>query len=161
MSMTIRRVGDADRAAVWSLLKPVFRAGDTYAIDPEITEADALAYWFGGQVALVAELDGEIVGTAYLRPNAAGGGSHVANAGFVTSSAHRGKGIARRLLDRVLAEATEAGYAAMQFNFVVEANARAVTLWTMSGFSVIGRIPQGFRLPDGTVCDALILHKTL
>jgi ribosomal protein S18 acetylase RimI-like enzyme len=34
------------------------------------------------------------------------------------------------------------GYRAMQFNFVVSTNERAVRLWQSWGFEVVGRLPE-------------------
>lgn len=154
----------ADTNQVWSLLQPVFRSGEPYAVDPQITRDEALDYWTKqGKTAFLARLDENAVGTYYIRPNALGGGKHVCNCGFITASEARGKGVARHMLEHALAEAKRQGYQAMQFNFVLENNVRAIAIWQSYGFETIGRIPQGFLLPDpkqGYV-DVLIMHKHL
>jgi ribosomal protein S18 acetylase RimI-like enzyme len=159
---SLRPAGRADDPVVWEMLKPVFREGQTYAIDPGISRADALEYWFGGKdgVWLLLDRDGP-VGTFYLRPNAAGGGSHICNCGFVTAGEAQGRGIARRMLAEAERLAREKDYRAMQFNFVIESNARAVDLWSRAGFAIIGRIPDGYRQPGIGYVDALIMHKRL
>ena len=43
--VAIRPCRPSDDAALWRILEPVFRAGETYAIDPDIPRAEALAYW--------------------------------------------------------------------------------------------------------------------
>ena len=60
---------------------------------------------------------------------------------------HSGAGIGRRLAEHVLDEARSLGYSAMQFNAVVETNARAVALWRALGFTIIGTVPAAFRHP--------------
>ena len=160
----LTRATQADANQVWSLLQPVFRSGEPYAVDPQITRNEALDYWTKqGKTAFLARLDENAVGTYYIRPNALGGGKHVCNCGFITASEARGKGVARHMLGHALAEAKRQGYQAMQFNYVLENNDRAIAIWQSYGFETIGRIPQGFLLPDpkqGYV-DVLIMHKHL
>lgn len=151
--------GEADDA-VWSMLEPVFRAGDTYAVDPAIGRDAALAYWFTERVWL-ARLDGAPVGTFYIRGNQQGGGGHLCNCGFVTGPAARGKGVARAMLDTALAEAKDVGFRGMVFNFVVATNTRALDTWTRAGFAEVGRVPDAFRTPEGTYADALVMHRKL
>jgi ribosomal protein S18 acetylase RimI-like enzyme len=109
----------------------------------------------------VAEVGDSLVGTYYLRPNARGGGSHVANCGYMTAPAARGKGVARAMCLHSLAHAKARGFHAMQFNFVVASNAAAIALWTDLGFSEIGRLPQAFRHPTLGLIDALVMYRLL
>jgi GNAT superfamily N-acetyltransferase len=153
--MMIRPATENDHDAIWSMLEPTFRAGDTYAIDSEISREDALDYWYAAHPYITAG------GTYYIRPNQQGGGDHVCNAGFVTSANATGKGVARAMLAHALSEAKALGFEAMQFNFVLANNTRALDIWQRAGFVKIGQIPLAFRHPrDGKVA-ALILHKFL
>lgn len=156
----IRPAVDTDEDALWAMLEPVFRAGDTYAIDPDISRDDALAYWCAHR-AYVAEAGGDLLGTFYIRPNQQGGGAHVCNCGYVTARGAEGRGVARTMLAFSLEEARRLGFEAMQYNFVLATNARAIETWRRAGFAEIGRIPRAFRLPDGAYTDALILHRFL
>jgi hypothetical protein len=62
-----------------------------------MTEADALAYWLGeDRETFVAEEDGEIVGTYYIRANQAGSGKHICNCGYMTSATATGRGCCSR-----------------------------------------------------------------
>ena len=62
--MQIRKAQPADASAIAEIIVPTFRDGSTYAIDPDISETDALAYWLApGKETFVAEADGAIVGT--------------------------------------------------------------------------------------------------
>ncbi|MCG6901425.1 MAG: GNAT family N-acetyltransferase [Rhodobacter sp.] len=158
--MLIRAAHAADGSAIWDVLRPVFRAGDTYAIDPGISRDDALAYWTQSR-AYVAEADGEVLGTYYLKTNQPGGGSHVCNCGFATSPAARGRGVASAMLAHALAEARAAGYRAMQFNFVLETNTGAIRLWQRAGFRQVGVLPGVFLHPEKGYVNALVLHKSL
>ena len=158
----MRPADASDADALWSMLAPTFRAGDTYAIEPDISRQDALAYWTGAPNRVwIAEAAGRAAGSFYLRPNQRGGGAHVANAGFVTAPEARGRGVARAMLARAEAEALRCGLKAMQFNFVVETNAPALHLWRSAGYAVVGRLPRAFRHPARGLVDALVLHKML
>jgi len=161
LTPAIRPIRPEDAGAVWAILRPVFRAGDTYGVDPDISRTDALALWTGpGRAAFVAE-DETPLGTYYLKPNQGGGGAHVANAGFATAADARGRGVAAAMLAHALAAARAEGYRAMQFNFVVETNAGAIRLWRRAGFDTVGRLPGAFRHPEQGYVDALVMYRTL
>jgi len=152
----------ADEERIWALLQPVFSAGDTYAVDPLIDREAAIAYWMeADKTAFILRIEGQAVGTYYICPNQPGGGAHICNCGFITAPSARGKGVARRMLDHALIEAKQQGYRAMQFNFVLASNQRALAIWQRNGFATIGRIPQAFLHPKQGYVDALILHRSL
>lgn len=158
----IRAALASDKGAIWALLEPVFRAGDTYAVDPGITREDALAMWFDAPAATyVAETNGAITGTYYIKTNQQGGGAHVCNCGYIVGEAARGQGIARAMCLHSQEAAQQLGYLAMQFNFVLESNAFAVRLWDDLGFSSVGRLPNAFKHPQLGYVDALVMFKTL
>ena len=160
--MMIRLATPADAAAIWAIIGPTIRAGETYTLDRDMTEAEALAYWFGADKAVfVAEADGAILGTYYLRANQAGGGANVANCGYMTAAAASGRGVARAMAEHSLAEARRRGFRAMQFNFVVATNDRAVRLWQSLGFAIVGRLPGAFAHPALGFVDALVMYRTL
>ena len=160
--MLIRPARPGDAAAIWNIIGPTIRAGETYVLDPEMSEADALAHWLGAdKETFVVEEGGAIVGTYYMRPNQAGGGAHVCNCGYMTSSAATGRGIALMMCRHSLQHARARGYRAMQFNFVVSTNDRAVRLWESLGFSVVGRLPLAFKHPTRGYVDALVMFQSL
>ena len=162
MQVRPRPATKADDDALWAMLCPVFRAGDTYAIDPQIDRASALRYWSGDEREVwVFEGAEGIAGSYYLKANAGGGGAHVCNAGFVTAAASQGKGVARAMLAHALERARSWGFAAMQFNFVVATNARAVDLWKRAGFDVVGTLPGAFRHPRRGAVDAYVMYRRL
>lgn len=160
--MHIRPASMIDAAHIWPIIGPIIRAGETYTLDPDMTEADALAYWLGGdRETLVAEENGEIVGTYYLRANQAGGGRHICNCGYMTRSTAVGRGVARAMCQHSLELARQRGYRGMQFNFVVASNTRAVALWQSLGFEIVGRLPQAFNHPTLGYTDALVMFRVL
>ena len=160
--MNVRPATTADAPAIWRILEPTIRAGETYALPREMSEADAIEFWTGGnREAFVAEMEGEIVGTYYLRPNQLGGGSHVCNCGYVTAPEATGRGVATAMCRDSFERARERGYRAMQFNVVVSTNTLAIALWQSLGFREIGRVPDGFLLPGVGYVDALILFRRL
>jgi L-amino acid N-acyltransferase YncA len=160
--MLIRPATSNDAAAIWSIIGPTIRAGETYALPREMSREDALAYWMGpDRETLVAVDDGQVLGTYYLRANQAGGGDHVANCGYMTASAASGQGVARRMCEHSLQLARARGFRAMQFNFVVSTNARAIGLWESMDFATVGRLPQAFRHPSLGLVDALVMFRAL
>jgi ribosomal protein S18 acetylase RimI-like enzyme len=60
-----------------------------------------------------------------------------------------------------LAHARSRGYRAMQFNFVVSTNERAVRLWQSMGFEIVGRLPLAFQHPGIGYVDALVMFQSL
>jgi len=160
--MLIRPAGAEDAAAIWSIIEPIIRAGETYTLDPGMSEADALAYWLGAdKETFVAEEGGAVLGTYYMRPNQAGGGAHVCNCGYMTAAAATGRGIGRLMCEHSLNHARARGYRAMQFNFVVSTNERAVRLWESLGFKTVGRLPLAFKHPARGYVDALVMFQPL
>jgi ribosomal protein S18 acetylase RimI-like enzyme len=160
--MLIRKAEPTDADAIAAIILPPIRAGEVYALEADMSEVEALAYWMAPEKrTFVAEEAGGIVGTYYLRPNQAGGGNHVCNAGYATAPAVRGRGIARRMGEDSLEQARSLGFRAMQFNFVVSTNTRAVRLWQSLGFEIVGRLPGAFRHPAEGFVDALVMYRML
>jgi len=161
-ALTIASVERHAFPSLWPLLEPVIREGATYPLQTGMSAGEAEAYWFApGNHVFAAEAAGAIVGTYYLRANQRGGGAHVANAGFITAPAARGRGIARGMATHALATAAELGFDAMQFNFVISSNLRAVTLWRGMGFTIVGVLPDAFRLPEGRKVDVFVMYRRL
>jgi ribosomal protein S18 acetylase RimI-like enzyme len=155
-----RRPADLD--AIWTTLEPVIRAGETYALDRDLTREQALAYWFSdGHAVFVADDGDHIVGTYFLQPNQKGGGSHVANCGYITSAVAAGRGIARQMCQHSLGYAKSRGFRAIQFNFVIKTNERAVRLWESLGFNIVGTLPEAFLHPVHGYTDAYVMYRML
>jgi L-amino acid N-acyltransferase YncA len=162
MPIRIRPATPADHPAIRAILGPVFAAGETYCVPRDWTELQGLEYWFqAGHQVFVAEEGGAVVGTYFLQPNHQGGGAHVANCGYVTSQHATGRGIARAMCMDSLDRARAAGFRAMQFNFVVSTNDRAVRLWQSLGFQIVGTLPEAFLHPSRGYVDAHVMVRNL
>ncbi|HKS56207.1 MAG TPA: GNAT family N-acetyltransferase [Steroidobacteraceae bacterium] len=160
--MQIRPARASDGPALLEIILPVIREGATYTLETDMSEAEALAYWLAPEKdTFVAEEDGAIVGTYFVRPNQAGGGKHVCNCGYMTRTAQIGRGVARAMCQHSMNYARDRGYRAMQFNFVVSTNERAVRLWQSLGFEIVGRLPGAFRHPTQGYVDAFVMYQHL
>ncbi len=160
--MQIRPAINADHDAIWNIFHEILVAGDTYAFDPQMPREEALAYWFRADThTYVAEKDDGVVGTYILRPNQLGPGSHVANAAFMVARDAEGAGVGRRMAEHCLSEARRMGFRAMQFNFVVSTNTRAIHLWKQLGLKIVGTVPGAFRHPEKGYVDVYVMFRSL
>jgi ribosomal protein S18 acetylase RimI-like enzyme len=160
--MHVRSANASDAPAIAAIILPIIREAATYTLDPDMSETEALAYWMGrDKETFVAEEDGVVLGSYYMRPNQAGGGRHVCNCGYMTLASATGRGVARSMCEHSLGHARSRGYRAMQFNFVVSTNERAVALWQSLGFEIVGRLPAAFRHPTHGYVDAFVMYRLL
>lgn len=162
--MIIREITEPDWVAFFPTFTEVVQAGETYAFPVGLSQDEARGWWVesppGVTVVAVSE-DGELLGSAKAGPNRPGRGSHVATASFMVASDARGLGVGRALGEWVLTWAREQGYAAMQFNAVVESNVVAVGLWHDLGFSVIGTVPEAFDSRSHGLVGLHVMHRRL
>ena len=162
LALAIREIRPDEFDLLWPIFQSVVAAGDTYAYDPAIPLETARALFTTPPArCFVAQDGGRTVGAYCLQPNQPGLGSHVANAGYMVAEEARGRGIAGQLCEHSLAIAREAGFLAMQFNFVVATNEVAIRVWQRHGFAIVGRVPQAFRHARLGLTDVLILHRLL
>jgi len=160
--MLIRPAAAGDDDAIWAIMEPILRAGETYTLPRDMEKKTALAYWRSAEhEVFVAEENGEIVGTYFLQANQKGGGAHVANCGYMTATSATGRGVARAMCAHSLERARKRGFRAMQFNFVVSTNERAVRLWQSFDFEIVGRLPKAFLHPTLGYADAYIMYRDL
>jgi GNAT superfamily N-acetyltransferase len=161
-SLSARIATYEDEEALWGILEPRIRQGGTYVFSLDKSKESLMGYWMGtDKSTFLVERDGELLGTFYLKSNQEGLGDHICNAGFVVAPAAQGQGIGRWMGELAQAEAKSRGFLAMQFNFVIKSNQRAVQLWKSLGFAVIGEIPEAYRHPELGLVPALIFHKKL
>lgn len=72
-SLILRPACQNDFSQIWEILKPILRAGEFYALPPEMTQESAIAYWTkSDHDTFVVEEDGKILGTYFLRANQLG-----------------------------------------------------------------------------------------
>ena len=162
MEMLIRPAATEDDDAIWAIMQPIVRDGETYTLPRDMDRTTALAYWQSAEhEVFVAEEDGKIVGTYFLRANQKGGGGHVANCGYMTAASATGRGVARAMCEHSLGRARGRRFRAMQFNFVLSTNERAVRLWQSFEFEVVGRLPKAFLHPTRGYVDAYIMYREL
>jgi ribosomal protein S18 acetylase RimI-like enzyme len=160
--MEIVRMQASDWPGVWAILEPTFREGTTYAFETGITEIEAHRYWVEfPRATFIARVDGEILGTYYIKPNQPGQGAHVCNCGYVVAERARGQGIASALCEHSQETARGMGFRAMQYNLVVATNTAAVRLWQKHGFHIVGTLPGAFKHPEHGYVDAHVMYKIL
>jgi L-amino acid N-acyltransferase YncA len=162
--VTIREARPEDWEAIWPFFRQIVAARETYAYDPDISEADGRSLWMVKAPARVVVATGtgdEVLGTAGMYANRPGPGSHVASASFMVDPRHAGRGVGRALGEYVIEWAGASGFRAIQFNAVVETNRPAVTLWQSLGFDVVGTVPEAFEHPRHGYVGLLIMHRFL
>lgn len=160
--MEIRRATAADTDGIWAVIEPAIRAGETYALPRDWSREEGLAYWFApDRETFVAEEGGRILGTYFVRANQPGPGAHVANAGYMTHPDAAGRGVASAMARASLDWARERGFRAMQFNYVVSTNARAMRLWQHLGFAIVGTLPGAFEHPTLGYVDVYVMYQPL
>ncbi|MBX8615322.1 GNAT family N-acetyltransferase [Pseudomonas capsici] len=158
----IRPMTRDDFDIFWPTFQAVVVAQETYAYDPALTREQARALWMELPLhTLVAEEDGQLLGSYCLKANAAGPGSHVSNCGYMVTEAARGRGVARLMCEHSQQLARESGFLAMQFNSVVSTNEAAVALWSKLGFATVGRLPRAYRHRQLGLVDCLVMFKWL
>ncbi len=153
---------DAHWPEVWAILKPVFRAGETYAFATDISEAEARMVWIDAPRASFVAMDGDtLLGTYYIKANQPSRGAHVCNCGYVVGEAARGRGIASALCVHSLDQARALGFRSMQYNLVAASNEGAVRLWQRHGFEIIGTLPEAFDHASLGLVDAHVMYRHL
>ena len=161
-SIVIRLAEESDSEQIWSIFHAIVKKGDAYPFAPATTKEQAKEMWYGKHIrTYVAVVDGRVDGTYILKPNQPGLGSHVSNAAFMVNPVTDAKGIGTKMVEHALDEARLLKYKAMQFNFVVSTNERAIALWKRHGFSIIGISPKAYNHAQHGLVDVLIMHRFL
>jgi L-amino acid N-acyltransferase YncA len=140
----IREERPEDWAQIFSFFSDIVEDGETYAYPSGLSSDEAERLWTGQGRVVVAVDEHTVLGTATMGPNRPGRGSHVATGSFMVAPAAAGRGVGRALGTHLIQWAAAEGFAAIQFNAVVESNAAAVHLWQSLGFRVIGTVPKAF-----------------
>ncbi len=158
----IRKYTEADKEQIWEIIKFVISAGNSFTLSPNSAREEMLADWCSPEKHIyVAVSENKVVATFYIKANQPGLGSHVANGSYMVAPEARGKGIGRKIGAFSIAEAKRLGFRAMQFNFVVKSNEKAVRLWQSLGFEIIGEIPEAFRHIENGLTNAYIMYRKL
>ena len=153
--MIVRAYEMRDLPAMIEIWNEVIEEGVAFPQLELLTADTGEAHFASQSYTAVAEVDGAVCGLYILHPNNVGRCGHIGNASYAVASAHRGQGIGEALVRDSLEMARAHGFTRMQFNAVVESNARARHLYEKLGFLPLGKIPGGFRMKDGhfeTIC---------
>ncbi|HRW19096.1 MAG TPA: GNAT family N-acetyltransferase [Dermatophilaceae bacterium] len=162
--MEIRDATADDLAAIAPVFRAIVAEGETFAYPEDLTDAQIGQLWMEGppgRCIVAYAADGTFLGTAKTGPNRPGRGDHIATASFMVAPAAQGHGVGRALAEEVLTWATEQGYAAMQFNAVVETNMGAVALWQQLGFRIVGTVPGAFRSKRNGTVGLHVMYRDL
>lgn len=161
--MKLRKYQESDWSQVWPILEKVFRAGETYAFSPVITQQDAHRVWIEApqETYVATDQENRVLGTYYIKPNQPGLGAHVCNCGYIVSENARGQGVASGMCEHSQQVAVKLGFKAMQYNLVVSTNEGAIRLWKQLGFQVAGILPNAFNSKSAGYVDALVMYKQL
>jgi ribosomal protein S18 acetylase RimI-like enzyme len=160
----VREATPEDWPAIWSFARLIWAAGDTFAYDEAMDEAEARAIWMvdpPGRTTVAVGAEGGVIGSANMYANRPGPGAHVASGSFIVDPGHQGRGTGRALCEDALDWARAQGFRGMQFNAVAASNEHAVGLYRSLGFEVVGTVPEGFRHPRQGYVDLLIMHRPL
>jgi ribosomal protein S18 acetylase RimI-like enzyme len=160
--LVLREIRADEFPRIWPIFQAVIAGGDTYSYPPDLSMELAREWWTTPPSrCFVVEHDGDVLGCYMIKPNQPGLGDHVANAGYMVSPEARGHGIAAKMCEHSMQQARDAGFTAMQFNFVVSTNTAAVRLWQRLGFSIVGQVPGAFRHTVHGPTDIYVMHRTL
>jgi L-amino acid N-acyltransferase YncA len=162
--MKIREATAEDWQHIWPFFRTICAEGETYVYPFEPSEEEGRAMWMErppGLTVVAVDDDGRVLGTAKMGPNRPGPGAHVSTASYMVDPAAGGRGIGRALGEYTLTWAREQGYRAMQFNAVVESNARAVHLWQAIGFEIVGTVPEAFKSPTHGYVGLHVMYQKL
>jgi L-amino acid N-acyltransferase YncA len=167
-SPTIRLFEDRDWPEVCAILRTIIRSGEYYAFDPATSDDEIKNIWIktphetsGETYVAIDNETGSVLGTYYLKPNWPGLGAHVANAGYAVAETAQGRGIASAMCEHSITRAKQLNFKAMQFNFVVSTNTRAVKLWQRHGFEIIGTLPGAFRHSKLGYVDVHVMFRNV
>lgn len=148
--MTIRKYTENDVPAMVRIWNDIVEDGDAFPQEELLDDGTGADFFASQTYCGVADNGGKIVGLYILHPNNIGRCGHIANASFAVDSSCRGEHIGEKLVTDCLAQAKRHGFGILQFNAVVETNVHARHLYERLGFVMLGTVPNGFRMKDGT-----------
>lgn len=159
MKIRIREYIKKDVEEAVKIWNQVVEDGVAFPQEENLTKESGDAFFKEQTYTGVAENEetGEIVGLYILHPNNVGRCGHICNASYAVRKDIRGAHIGEKLVLDCIKMAKEKGFRVLQFNAVVASNVHALHLYERIGFTKLGVIPGGFRMPDGHYED-IILH---
>jgi L-amino acid N-acyltransferase YncA len=159
----LRRATEADAAAICD----VYNQGidDRLAtLETERRTPDERQQWLKARgprhPVIVAESDGRVLAWGSLNPfNPRDAYRHVADFSIYVERGHRGKGVGRQLLARLIDLARELGYHKMVLS-AFPFNSAGMALYERLGFRTVG-IYKEQGLLDGRWVDTIVMEKLL
>ena len=157
MTIRIREYTKEDVEEAVKIWNQVVEDGVAFPQEENLTKESGDAFFKEQTYTGVAENGetGEIVGLYILHPNNVGRCGHICNASYAVRKDIRGAHIGEKLVLDCIKMAKEKGFRVLQFNAVVASNVHALHLYERIGFTKLGVIPGGFRMPDGHYEDII------
>ena len=157
MKIRIREYTKEDVEEAVKIWNQVVDDGVAFPQEENLTKESGDAFFKEQTYTGVAENGetGEIVGLYILHPNNVGRCGHICNASYAVRKDIRGAHIGEKLVLDCIKMAKEKGFRVLQFNAVVASNVHALHLYERIGFTKLGVIPGGFRMPDGHYEDII------
>ena len=157
MRIRIREYTKEDVEEAVKIWNQVVEDGVAFPQEENLTKESGDAFFKEQTYTGVAENGetGEIVGLYILHPNNVGRCGHICNASYAVRKDVRGAHIGEKLVLDCIKMAKEKGFRVLQFNAVVASNVHALHLYERIGFTKLGVIPGGFRMPDGHYEDII------
>lgn len=155
MAIVVKPYATENIRAAIEIWNEVVRAGDAFPQEDELTEATGDEFFKAQSFTGLATDDetGEILALYILHPNNVGRCGHISNASYAVRGNARGRHIGELIVSHSIATARALGFKILQFNAVVASNVHARHLYRRLGFTELGIIPAGFRMPDGNFVD--------
>ena len=163
MNVTVRKYEEKDLPDLIRIWNEVVEDGVAFPQEECLNEETGKAF-FSEQTYTAAAVDaesGKVYGLYILHPNNIGRCGHICNASYAVSRDSRGLHIGEKLVSDCLAQAAKLHFRLLQFNAVVENNIHARHLYERLGFTLLGTIPGGFRMKDGTYQNICLYYHEL
>lgn len=112
-----------------------------------------------GNIALVAESQGALVGFLNFKNHNRRRQKHRGAFGMSVGKEWRGKGVGSALIETLLKWAEESPLIEKVCLGVFPENERGMALYKKFGFSEEGRLVKEVKMPDGTYVDTILMYK--
>ena len=162
-AITIRPAAEPDAPAIATIYNQGIK--DRIAtLETELRSPEERRQWLAARgprhPVIVAEADGQVVGWGSLNPfNPRKAYDHAADFSVYVERDWRGKGVGRRLLERLIELARQIGYHKMVLS-AFPFNTAGIALYERLGFRTVG-IYKEQGLLDGKWVDTIIMEKLL
>lgn len=149
--MIVRAYETKDLESMIQIWNEVVEEGIAFPQEELLNDITGAEFFASQTYSAVAEDENShtIQGLYILHPNNVGRCGHICNTSYAVRSESRDHHIGEQLVLDSLYQAKKRGFHLLQFNAVVESNARARHLYERLGFVPLGTIRNGFRSKDG------------